>query len=197
MYTRFYASESVEIAVEEQGIPIQHYLRQPQNLVKAISEPQLREQLSEDHFRLKMRPLNFMEIYHFQPMVILKVWSGDGGTVHLNSQDCEIRGIEYINDRFSLNVDGKLFPYQRYGKTYLKGKADLEVKVELPPPLLLTPKFLLEMTGNHLLKSVLVRIKLQLLTQLLKDYRRWAGRNIQQEKKSQLSLIPTAENSIA
>ncbi len=174
MYACFTATESVEIAVEQRKVPIQHYLRQPQRLVKAIANPKLMEQLSQSHFRLKMRPLNFMEIYHFQPTVVLKVWTGASGTVYLNSEDCEIRGIDYINDRFSLYVKGKLSPSQNNGKTYLVGKANLEVKVEMPPALWLTPKPLLEVTGNGLLKSVLLRIKQRLLGQLVGDYYEWS-----------------------
>ncbi|MDJ0727104.1 MAG: DUF1997 domain-containing protein [Prochloraceae cyanobacterium] len=173
----FKASESVKITVEEQSSSIQHYLRQPQRIVKAIANPKLMEQLSESNFRLKMQSLNFMDIYHFQPTVILKVWTGASGRVYLNSEDCEIRGIDYINDRFSLDVKGKLWPQQEGGKTYLIGKADLGVKVDLPPALWLTPKPLLEVAGNGLLKSVLLRIKQRLLNQLLKDYRDWNDYN--------------------
>ncbi|MGK7944162.1 MAG: DUF1997 domain-containing protein [Microcystaceae cyanobacterium] len=167
MTTCFLAHETLDIAVSEETIPIQHYLRQPQRLVKAIADPSLMETLSSHQFRLKMRPLNFMDIYHFQPTVVLKVWSVPNGTVYLRSESCEMRGIDYINNRFTLNLSGKLFPYQRKHKTYLRGKADLTVKVELPPPLWLTPKPLLEMTGNSLLKGVLSRIKQRLLSQLL------------------------------
>jgi hypothetical protein len=189
MYTRFTASESLEILVEEENIPIQHYLRQPQRLVSAIADPQMMEKLSESRFRLKMRPLNFMEIYHFQPTVVLKVWAGASGTVYLNSEDCEIRGIDYINNRFSLNVKGKLLPDQKNGKTYLRGQADLEVKVELPPPLGFMPTTLLEVTGNGLLKSVLLRIKQRLLSQLLQDYRHWSSSNTESAIGYQLSAI--------
>ncbi len=184
MDIRFTASESVAIPVESGTVEIQHYLRQPQRLVKAIADPKLMEQLSivlrtnyVELFRLKMRPLNFMKIYYFQPTVILKVW-GDGngnGTIYLSSQSCEIKGLEYINQRFSLNLQGKLCPRLLNGQTYLEGKADLAVTVELPAPLWLTPKPLLEFTGNGLLKSVLLRIKQRLLSQLLQDYREWAS----------------------
>ncbi len=185
MIIRFNAAESLEIAVQEETIPIQHYLRQPQRLVKAIADPKLMEILSSNHFRLKMRPLNFMDLYHFQPTVVLKVWTVANGTVHLKSEDCVIRGIDYINDRFSLNVSGKLFPYQRKGQTYLKGKADLTVKVELPPPLWLTPKPFLEMTGNRLLKGVLGRIKQRLSSHLLQDYHQWATSSIEENTVNQ------------
>ena len=116
MNIRFSASESVEIAVEEQEVPIQHYLRQPQRLVKAIADPKLTKQLSDSQFRLKMRPLNFMDIYHFQPIVVLQVSATSTGTVYLQSESCEIRGLDYINQRFSLKVKGKLTPYQEQQK---------------------------------------------------------------------------------
>lgn len=173
MEVRFSADEVVSLRVEAQKIPIQHYLRQPQRLVQAITDPNLVEQLSETRFIVKMRPLNFLNFYHFQPTVGLKVWSDSQGTVYLNSESCEIKGIDYINQRFFLDVTGKLAPESKNGQTYLVGKAELEVKVALPPPLWLTPTPLLEIAGNGLLKSVLVRIKQRLIGQLLKDYYEW------------------------
>jgi hypothetical protein len=189
MDIRFTASESLEIQVAEQEIPIQHYLRQPQRLVKAIADSSLMEELSEKQFRLKMRSLNFMELYHFQPTVVLKVWSDSKGNVYLNSESCEIRGIDYINNRFSLKLRGILSPTQRHSQTYLKGDADLEVKVELPTPLTLTPAPFLEMAGNGLLKGVLQRIKQRLMGQLLKDYYEWADNNSQAIVSYQPSVI--------
>ncbi|GAB4239442.1 MAG: DUF1997 domain-containing protein [Stanieria sp.] len=181
MQVGFNASETVEILIEEQEVPVQHYLRQPQRLVKAIANPQLMKQLAENLYELKMRPLNFMEMYHFQPIVMLKVWSDSQGNVYLKSQACEIKGIEYINRRFSLQLKGILYPEISQNQTHLKGQADLEVKVELPPPLMFTPKPLLEMAGHQLLKGVLVRIKQKLVTQLLKDYHQWVTQEVQEE----------------
>jgi Protein of unknown function (DUF1997) len=109
-----------------------------------------------------------------QPTVDMRVWVQSDGTINLRSVACKIHGVDYINDRFALNLQGQLSPYQSKGITYLKGKADLEVKVELPPPLWLTPKPILEATGNSLLKSVLLSVKQRLMYQLLLDYRRWA-----------------------
>jgi hypothetical protein len=185
----FTASENVALLVKEETIPIHHYLRQPQRLVKAIAEPKLMEQLSLERYQLKMRPLNFLDIYHFQPTVTLKVWSGASGTVYLNSEDCEIKGIEYINQRFSLNLKGKLAPQEIDGQIYLKGKADLQVKVDLPPPLWLTPKPFLEMTGNSLLHSVLVRIKQKLMSQLVRDYYAFVQTETATVATNQLSLV--------
>ena len=124
-----------------------------------------------------MRPLDFMSL-RFQPTVDLKVWADSDGTVHLTSTGCEIRGLDYINQRFALNLKGKLYPCQNQGITQLKGQADLEVSVDVPFPFSLTPKPILETTGNSLLKSVLVRIKQKLMHQLLLDYREWASDDI-------------------
>ncbi|MDJ0582049.1 DUF1997 domain-containing protein [Crocosphaera sp.] len=184
----FKASESLSLPVQDAPTPIYHYLRQPQRLVKAIADPQLMEQLSDYEFRLKMRPLNFLDIYHFQPTVVLEVLSDSKGTVFLRSQDCEIRGIDYINDRFSLTLKGKLSPQEQEGKTYLRGEANLTVQVDLPPALWVTPKPLLQVTGNSLLKGVLSRIKQRLLNQLLTDYHYWVD--------SQSQLIQAQNSNI-
>ena len=191
MYTRFTASQSVEIVVPEQPVPIQHYLRQPQRLVKALVDPSRIEQLNNDSFRLKIRPLSFMTL-SIQPTADLKVWAEPNGTVNLRSVACEILGLDYINQRFELNLRGHLSPYQHQNITLLKGKADLEVKVELPFPLNMTPQPIVETTGNGLLKSVLVTIKQRLLHQLLTDYRSWVNDN-----QNQLSVnsypLPVSE----
>ncbi len=167
----FQAEEIVNLEVKQQIIPIQHYLRQPSRLVKAIAEKKLMTPLSDDCYRLEMRPISFLETYKFQPVAVLKVWSGASGNVYLNSVSCEIRGLEYLNRRFTLHLKGKLTPVETEDKqVYLKGKANLSVKVDLPPPLWLTPKPLLQSTGNSILKGVLMRIKHRLMSQLLTDY---------------------------
>jgi hypothetical protein len=172
MATRFTASQSVEIAVPKQPIAIQHYLRQPQRLVNALVDNSRIQQLSEEIFRLKMRPLAFMSL-SIQPTVDMRVWADKDGIIYLRSAGCEILGFEYVNQRFALNLKGYLSPYQTNAGTRLQGKADLEVEVELPPPFSLTPKPILEATGNGLLKSVLLTVKQRLLHQLLVDYRHW------------------------
>lgn len=182
MHIYFQATETVSLEVSQQEIPIEHYLRQPHRLVKTIADEKLMTVLPDNCYQLKMQPLNFLDIYHFQPIVNLKVWAGASGSLYLNSQSCEIKGIDYINRRFNLHLKGKLSPQQIDGKTYLQGKADLQVQVDLPPPLWLTPKSLLQTTGNSLLKGVLIRIKQKLGSQLLRDYYQFAT-----EKNSSIS----------
>jgi hypothetical protein len=174
MQVQFTATQSVELAVTKQPIPIQHYLRQPQRLVKALADSSRIEQLSAECFRLKMRPLSFMML-SIQPIVDLRLWAESNGTIHLQSVGCEIRGVEYINQRFQLNLVGQLTPQRKKQLTYLTGRADLSVQVDLPPPLMMTPKPFLEATGNGLLRSVLVTIKQRLMHQLLSDYQHWAS----------------------
>ena len=190
MYVSFKTSESVQISLKDEETPIHHYLRQPKRLVNAIADPQLMKQLSDDLYELKMRPINFMEMYHFQPIVSLKVWSGSNGSVYLKSEGCQIKGIDYINRRFSLNLKGILDAQEVEGETTLSGQADLEVGVELPAALMLTPKPFLEVAGNQLLKSVLVRIKQKLVTQLIQDYRTWASQETQLKPMSSSKLSP-------
>lgn len=176
MYTHFQASQTVEMAIPEPTL-IHHYLRQPKRLVKALVDPTRLDALTEDIYRLKMRPLQFM-MFSLQPTVDLKLWIQSDGTLNLKSVGCEIRGIEYINQRFALNLVGKLYPVELQGITHLKGQADLQVKVELPPPLWLTPQPILETTGNGLLKSVLMTVKHRLVHNLLSDYAHWSAEQL-------------------
>ncbi|MGL5509095.1 MAG: DUF1997 domain-containing protein [Microcoleaceae cyanobacterium] len=174
MRVSFNARQSIELTVLDQGLPILHYLRQPKRLVNALVDPSRLQYLGEDIFRLKMRPLNFLHL-SIQPTVDMKVWASAKGTVYLKSVACEILGVEYINQRFTLDLVGILEPKSdENGSTYLKGQADLQVGVDLPPPLWFTPKSILETTGNGLLKSVLMTIKQRLSHQLLLDYQHWA-----------------------
>jgi hypothetical protein len=190
---RFTASESVNLTVPPENAPIQYYLRQPRRLVEAIANPKLMTPLSENRFHLKMRPLNFLDLYHFQPSAVLKVIADNSGTVTLTSESCEVIGNDYINDRFSLSLKGQLYPVEEQGTTYLRGRADLMVDVDLPPALWLTPRPMLETTGNGLLKSVLMRIKQKLMNQLISDYRQWANQTTpSSEKDSSFSSPKTA-----
>ncbi len=172
MATKFKACQSVEIPVPYQPIPIKHYLRQPQRLVNALADSSRIEQLNTEVFRLKMRPLTFMSL-SIQPIVDMRVWAASDGAIYLESVRSEIRGLEYIDRRFQLDLKGNLSTYETNENTRLKGIVNLEVQVELPPPFSFTPKSILETTGNGLLKSVLLTIKQRLLRQLLVDYRHW------------------------
>jgi Protein of unknown function (DUF1997) len=173
----FTADRSVEIVVPKQAIPIQHYLRQPHRLVSSLVDPSRIKQVGDDEFCLTMRTLSFFG-FELQPTVYLRVWTEVDGTVRIVSTHCEIRGIDYIDRRFSLELIGELIPHEDRGQTYLIGNADLEVRVELPPPVSFMPRSIVESAGNSLLKGILNTFKQRLLNQLLADYVVWAQTSV-------------------
>jgi hypothetical protein len=177
---KFTADRSIDIAVPKQPVPIQHYLRQPHRLVRSLGDPDRIKQIGDDQFCLTVRTLSFFG-FELQPTVFLRVWAEADGTVRIVSTNCEIRGIDYINQRFSLELVGKLSPYERQGQTYLSGRADLAVQVALPPPLSFTPRAIIEAAGNSLLKSILIAFKQRLMHQLLADYVIWANTGTENE----------------
>lgn len=174
MYARFVASLPAEIPVPEQPVPIQHYLRQPQRLINALVDPSRLERLGGDRFRIHVRPLHFMML-KIQPSVELKIWAEPDGIVHLRSAGCQLRGLESLEHRFHLRLVGTLVPFSEGRSTKLRGNANLEVNVELPPAFLLTPQPLLEAAGNALLMGVLRTIEDRLMRQLIADYQKWAS----------------------
>ncbi|MGB3201602.1 MAG: DUF1997 domain-containing protein, partial [Nodosilinea sp.] len=70
----FHASQHLRLRVPNEAIPIEHYLRQPQRLVQAITDPRRIEVLGDGVYRLSLRPLQFMGI-SIEPTADLRVWS--------------------------------------------------------------------------------------------------------------------------
>ncbi len=170
----FQASEVVRLGVPSKRVSIQSYLQETQRIVGVIADPSLTEQLSSDLFRLRMQSLRFLNLYQFQPIVLLKIWCDSQNTVHIHSADCQLRGLESFMDRFKLQLNGTLSPNTEDKLVYLQGQANLSVHVHLPPPLSFSPKKLLKVTGDRLLREILIRIKRQIVQQLLHDYQTWA-----------------------
>jgi hypothetical protein len=177
MNVNFSATQSLELRVPTQPIPIQHYLRQPQRLIYSLAEPSRIERLSADTFRLKMRSLKFIT-FNLQPIVDLQLWSGSDGSVELQSVGCELRGVEAFNQRFHLQLYGKLMPMVVGDRNTLQGTAELTVQLDLPPALSLTPRAIVNKAGDTLLSSVLLNIKQRLMHQLLLDYQAWVAEEI-------------------
>ncbi|MGK7892378.1 MAG: DUF1997 domain-containing protein [Xenococcus sp. (in: cyanobacteria)] len=169
------------MSVPNEVIPIDQYLRQPQRLVQAITDPSRIQQLAPSHFRLSLRPLKFMML-RLEPTVDLQVWTEAQGLLHLKALDCEIKGAQFLKDSFSLELAGMLSPHRRGSKTELSGKADLKIQVEVPSPLQLIPESVLESSGRAFLKGILLTIKYRLEGQLIQDYRRWVRAKSTQPK---------------
>ena len=171
----FFVSQRLRLNVVNEAIPIEHYLRQPQRIVAAITDSSRVEQLSLSRFRLRLRALQFMML-RFQPLAELEVRAQDDGSIHLKSEKCEVEGAEFLQDSLSLQLTGKLSPQRVGPTTELVGHADLSVEVDVPPPLELVPDPVLQRTGTAFLNGILLTIKRRLERQLVRDYRRWANR---------------------
>jgi hypothetical protein len=171
----FHTTQTLNLLVPNEVVPIEHYLKQPQRLVQAITDPRRIEAVDDSVYRLSMRPLQFMGI-HIEPMADLRVWSKPDGTLHLQAVDCQVQGpayLNHINETFSLGLLGRLTPHQQDRHTELKGQADLSVQIDLPPPLKFMPGAMLESAGNTFLHGILSTIKHRLEHRLVEDYRHW------------------------
>ncbi|GAB4287653.1 MAG: DUF1997 domain-containing protein [Oscillatoriaceae cyanobacterium] len=182
MYHLFTASQSVKLAVPEQKVPIERYLRQPQRIVRGMGDPSRIQQLAADCYRLKMRPLKFFML-NIEPTVDMQIWADANGIINLQSVGCELRGIETINEHFQLELSGTLQAMGGGKSTYLQGGAELQLKIYLPPPFTMMPAAIVRSTGDKLLGNVLLRMKQKLMQQLLLDYEQWA----QQQTKELLA----------
>ncbi len=188
----FQVSQTLKMVVPNQVIPIEQYLRQPQRLVQAITDPSRIQQLAPSHLRLRLSPLKFMML-RLEPKVDLQVWTEAEGTLYLKALDCEIQGAQFLQESFGLELAGTLSPHRRGSETALSGKADLKVQVEVPPPLRLIPESVLESSGRAFLKGILLTIKYRLERQLVQDYRRWVKKNLAQPNRpSSMSLEGSA-----
>mgnify|MGYP001798323226 CR=1 FL=1 len=187
----FHVTQTLKMNVSNEAISIEHYLNQPQRLVQAITDSSRIEQLSSSHFRLRLRPLQFMML-RFEPVAELQVWINPDGALRLRSLNCEIRGAERLNRSFNLELSGTLVPHRQETNTELLGKADLIVQEETTPALKLVPEQVLQTTGKAFLNGILLAIKSRLESQLVQDYRRWVRAN----QDSQVAPLATSAKSL-
>jgi hypothetical protein len=194
---KFYASQALRLRVPNEAVPIEHYLRQPQRLVQAITDPRRIEVLGEGVYRLSLRPLQFMGI-SIEPTADLRVWSLADGTLRLESVRCQVKGPEYlsfVNDSFGMGLQGTLTPHRQAHYTELVGQADLQIRLELPPPIRFMPPSVLDRTGKTFLSGILGTIKHRIERQLVEDYRTWVAATLTQPQVSQGALRGQAAES--
>lgn len=171
----FHASQTLRLRVPNEAIPIEHYLRQPQRLVQAITDPRRIEVLGDGLYRLSLRPIQFFGI-SIEPTADLRVWSLADGTLRLESVACRVKGPEYlsfVNDSFGMALQGSLTPQRQTTYTELQGQANLQIHLELPPPIRFMPASVLDRTGKTFLSGILGTIKHRIERQLVEDYRAW------------------------
>ncbi|MBD2232983.1 DUF1997 domain-containing protein [Phormidium tenue] len=173
----FHNRQTLRLRVPNEAIPIEHYLRQPQRLVQAITDPRRIEVLGDGVYRLSLRPLQFFGI-SIEPTADLRVWSLADGTLRLESVACQVKGPEYlsfVNDSFGMALQGSLTPQRQDTHTELQGQADLQIHLELPPPIRFMPASVLDRTGKTFLSGILGTIKHRIERQLVEDYRAWVA----------------------
>ncbi|NMF84709.1 DUF1997 domain-containing protein [Nodosilinea sp. P-1105] len=173
----FQAHQTLRLRVPNEAIPIEHYLRQPQRLVQAITDPRRIDPLDDGVYRLSLRSLQFLGI-NVEPTADLKVWSTADGTLNLESVQCQVRGPDYlsfVNESFGMTLKGTLKPQRQDSHTELTGRADLGIHIELPAPIKYMPDPMLDRAGKAFLNGILMTIKHRIERQLVEDYRAWVA----------------------
>lgn len=132
------------------------------------------EELGQGVFRLHLQVIKFLMI-DIRPVVDLHIDTRQAGRLDVRSVGCEIAGNEFIDQRFSLSLSGELQIDDQGEVAHVEGNVDLSIAVDLPPMLRLTPRSVLERTGNQILKGILATMKQRLLRQLAADYERWSS----------------------
>jgi hypothetical protein len=168
----FSASQTVTIEVPPLSVPIQRYFCQPERLMHALVDPHQVRALGGGSFQLSMRSISFMMLT-LQPVADITIWN-EQDRILIQSEQCQLAGQDALNKRFSFNLQGFLEPQQGVNRIDLVGQAALQVQVDLPAAFRLSPRALLESTGNGMLNGILVRIKQRLLQRLVEDYAYWA-----------------------
>jgi hypothetical protein len=132
----FHASQTLRLRVPHEDLPIEHYLRQPQRLVQAITDPRRIEVLGDGVYRLSLRPLQFLGI-SIEPTADLRVRSQADGSLQLASAGCQVKGPDYlsfVNDSFGMALQGTLTPYRQAHHTELRAGPTCKFTLSCRPP---------------------------------------------------------------
>ncbi|MEO0985474.1 MAG: DUF1997 domain-containing protein [Cyanobacteria bacterium J06639_14] len=175
------ARQSVEMQVPRKSVSLHHYLKQPRRLVHALMNPTQVEELGNGCFRLRLKVVQFFML-NIWPVVDLSIDVSQDSVLTVKSIDCQIYGNEFVNQRFDLSLSGNLRLIDQGTVTQVTGQSDLAIAVDLPPMMQLTPRALLETTGNQILKGVLATMKQRLVRQLVVDYERWSTQQTLQNR---------------
>ena len=165
------ASQSVEIAISPAPVPIHQYLRNTDRLVYALADPSQIKVLGRHTFQFSMRSIKFLMLT-LEPVADVQIYPNDVGEVVIYSDSCRLRQQAALNRRFSFKLQGWLAA--RPDNSGVLGNAELDISIDLPAAFQLTPKPLLESTGNTIANSILSTIKQRLQRRLIHEYRGWS-----------------------
>ena len=167
-----YASQSVEIAIFPAPVPVHQYLMNTERLVHALAEPSQIKVLGAHRFQFSMRPIKFLMLT-LEPVAEVQIYPNEHDEIVIYSDSCRLRNQALLNRRFSFKLQGWLAA--RPDNSGVSGNAELNISIDLPSAFRLTPKTLLESTGNTLASGILGTIKQRLQRRLLHEYRAWSN----------------------
>ena len=167
-----HASQSVEIAIFPAPMPINEYLKNTERLVYALADPSQIKVLGRHTFQFSMRPIKFLMLT-LEPVADVKIYPNECDEIIIYSDSCRVRHQAALNRRFSFKLRGWLAP--RSDNSGVSGNAELDITIDLPSAFRLTPKSLLESTGNAIVNGILIAIKQRLQRRLIHEYRGWTS----------------------
>ncbi len=167
-----YASQSLEINIAPAPIPIQQYLSNTDRLVYSLADPSQIKMLGEHKFEFNMHPIRFLMLT-LEPVADIAIYPGEFNEVIIYSDSCRLRNQTALNRRFSFKLQGWLAA--RPDNSGVSGNAQLDITIDLPPAFRLTPRALLESSGNTIVDSILGSIKRRLQHRLVHEYRGWSS----------------------
>ena len=103
---RLAAQQTANMQIARHAVPLSHYLRQPRRLVHALMNPDQVEELSADTFRFHLRGFQFLML-NIRPVVDLQIDTSRDRVLTVRSLDCWIKGNQFINQQFALNLQGQ------------------------------------------------------------------------------------------
>ncbi|MBT9315498.1 DUF1997 domain-containing protein [Leptothoe spongobia TAU-MAC 1115] len=162
----------MEITISDAPIPIHQYLSDTERLVYALADPSQIKVLGPHTFQFSMRPIKFLMLT-LEPVADVQIYPNDRNEVIIYSDSCQLRNQSALNRRFSFKLQGWLAA--RDDNSGVSGNAQLDISIDLPSAFRLTPKHLLESTGNAIVNGILITIKQRLQRRLIHEYRGWTS----------------------
>ena len=167
-----HASQSVEIAISPAPVPIYGYLSDVERLVYALADPSQIQSLGQHTFQFSMRPIKFLMLT-LEPVADVQIYPNDSNEIIIYSDSCRLQHQAALNRRFSFKLQGWLAA--RPDNSGVSGNAELDISLDLPMAFQVTPKSLLESTGNAVAHGILSAIKQRLQRRLIHEYRGWTS----------------------
>ncbi|MBT9310758.1 DUF1997 domain-containing protein [Leptothoe kymatousa] len=167
-----HASQSVEIDIAPAPIPIHQYLKNTDRLVYSLADPSQIKAIGNQKFEFSMRPIKFLMLT-LEPVADVEIYPNESDEIIIYSDSCRLRHQSSLNRRFSFQLQGWLAA--RSDNSGVSGNAELSIDINLPSAFRLTPRPLLESSGNTIVSGILSTIKYRLQHRLVHEYKGWAN----------------------